>query len=128
MQKTKLLLISLSVRISDDTLAASFYVLPAANYRWRYSKCAANDNAAETSITGKEGRAASEQKAHAKTGNKWRLGNTLILSSDLQSDSLLYSFAAGSRPIRFHSSWQSQLFHRVNKVIPLTADWQPLPK
>lgn len=63
------------------------------------------------------GRAANELMAHAKSGNKRRLENTLILSSDLQSDSLFYSFAAGSRPIRFLSSWQPQLFQRVNKVI-----------
>lgn len=58
--------------------------------------------AAEALVPHREpGRAANELRARAKTGNKKRLGNTLILSSDLQSDSLLCFFAAGSRPIRF---------------------------
>lgn len=51
-------------------------------------------------IIGNEGRAANKLKAPAKTGNKRRLKSTLILSSDLPSDSLLNSFAAGSGPVR----------------------------
>lgn len=117
-------LTSSQIKHSQPAFAPSLHQLQVA-----LLKCPASNTLLRClGITVKDGRAASELSAHAKTGNKRRLGNTLILSSGLQSDSLLFSFATGSRPIRFLSSWQPQLFHRVNKVIPLTVDWQPLPK
>lgn len=87
--------------IADDTLTARF---TSSKHQLQVVllNCIVINTAAET-LERYKGRAANELMAHAKSGNKRRLENTSILSSDLQSDSLFDSFAAGSRPIRFSS-------------------------
>lgn len=57
----------------------------------------------------------SEPQAYAKTGNKRRLGNTLILSSDLQLWLTVRLHCSWQPTNQIPLNWHPQSFQRVNK-------------